>query len=207
MKEELLEEIEFEIATLINSGFYKEYEILEIIEEQFIDEDISFDSLAKIVSTKYREKIAIEKEWPKVTDFDKLKECFNDLIKEKVIAIHNAGYNLDEGVQDSFQVFHYLQDKKLKPEGFCFYHFQDIEKAIESNSLFIAFGDFENNPEKARLIGRKIANILDKNGFIAVWDEDINKRIKIKLFYWKKRSDDEEYEIEGAVTSFLKYNS
>lgn len=207
MEKELLEEIEFEIATLIFSGFYREDEILEIIEEQFIDEDISIDSIEKIISLTYSEKIAIEKEWSKYTDFDKLKECFKDLAKEKIIAIHNAGYTLTEGIEDSFQVFYYLHDKKLKPEGFCFYHFQDVERAIESNSLTLAFGDFENSEEKALKIGKKIVSVLIKNGFTAIWNEDINKRIEIKPFHWKKRLDEEEYEMEGAVALFLKYNS
>ena len=207
MKKELLDEIEFEITTLINSGFYKEDEILEIIEEQFIDEDFSLDSIEEIISEKYSEKIASEEEWSKITDFDKLKDCFKDLTKEKIIAIHNAGYSLDEGIQDSFQVFYYLQDKKLKSEGFCFYHFQDIERAIESNCIFLAFGDFENSEKKSLKIGKKIVNILNKNGFTAIWNEDVNKRIKIKPFYWKKRCDNEEYELEGAVALFLKYNS
>lgn len=207
MEKNLLEEIEFEIATLVNSGFYRKEEILEIIEEQFIDEDISLDLIEKIISIKYSEKIAIEEHWSKITDFDKLKECFNDLTKEKIVAIHNAGYILTEGIEDSLQVFYYLQDKKLKPEGFCFYNFQDIEKAIEFNSLFLAFGDFENNEEKSLEIGKKIAKILRKNNFTAIWNEDINKRIEIKPFCWKKRFDECEYEMEGAVSSFLRYNS
>ncbi len=207
MEKELFEEIEFEIATLILSGFYREDEILEIIEEQFIDEDISLDSIEKIISLKYSEKIAIEKKWSKYTDFDRLKECFNDLAKEKIIAIHNAGYTLNEGIEDSFQVFYYLQDKELKPEGFCFYHFQDIDRAIEFNSLVLAFGDFENSEEKSLKIGKKIVDALIKKGFTAIWNEDINTRIEIKPFHWKKRFDKDEYEMEGALASFLKYNS
>ena len=187
MKKELLEEIEFEIATLINSGFYGEDEVLEIIEEQFIDEDISFDSIEKSVSLKYNEKIAIEEKWSENTDFDRLKKCFDDLSKEKIVAIHNAGYTLNEGIEDSFQIFYHLQDKKLKPEGFCFYHFQDIEEAIEYDSLFLAFGDFENSEEKALENGKKIVDVLGKNGFTTIWDENINKRIKIKPFHWKKK--------------------
>jgi len=206
MNDELMKEITYEISILIDSRFYTPNEILEIIEEQFIDEEISLDEIENIVSAKYDEKIAREKKWIRPTDFDRLKECFNQLNKSNIIAVHNAGYTIDEGVQDSFEVFHHLKAKDINPEGFCFYHFQDIERAIESELLNIAFGDFENSEKKALEIGKKIADILKNNGFLVSWNEDVNTRIEINPFKWEKLFDKEEYEIEGAFNSFLDNN-
>ena len=187
MNEDLVEEIIEEVAALIGSGFYSRDETLEII-----------------VSTKFDEKIEYETNWEAVTDFDKLKSCFKQLNRNNIIAIHNAGYTLDEGVHDSFEVFHHLKTKNLSPEGFCFYNFQDIEFAIKCNLLNIAFGDFENNEKKSLELGKKIANILEENGFSINWNENINTPIKIEPFIWKKRFDNEEYEMEGAFNSFLE---
>lgn len=206
MNDELTKEINYEISILIDSGFYNPNEILEIIEEQFIDEEISPDEIEGIISVKYDEKIAREKKWMRPTDFDRLKDCFNQLNKNNIIAVHNAGYTIDEGVQDSFEVFHHLKTKDIVPEGFCFYHFQDIERAIESELLIIAFGDFENSEKKALEIGKKIADVLKDNGFLISWNEDVNTRIEINPFKWEKLFDDEEYEIEGAFNSFLDNN-
>jgi hypothetical protein len=204
MNEELIEELTHEISVLINSGFYDSNEVLEIIEEQFIDEELSLRYVNEIISAKYDEKIDKEEKWIKPTDFDKLKSSFEKISKANIIAIHNAGYTIDEGVSDAVEVFQYLKSKNISPEGFCFYHFQDIERAIESELLSIAFGDFEGIEEKSLEIGKKVANILTDDGFTVNWDEDIDIRIEINPFKWEKSFDDEEYEMEGAFNSFFK---
>ncbi|RBQ24314.1 hypothetical protein ALNOE001_02250 [Candidatus Methanobinarius endosymbioticus] len=203
MNKELIEYISIEVSILINSGFYNKDEILEIIEEQFIDEDISLNEIKTIIFDKYNKKIEAEANWEEKTDFDKLKNCFNHLNNKSILMIHNAGYSVDEGVHDSFEVFHHLQIKNIVPEGFCFYHFQDIEYALESNILSLAFEDFQNNKEKSLKIGKLIVKTLYNNDFIVKWNEDINSPIKINPFHWKKRLDDDEYEMEGAYNSFL----
>jgi hypothetical protein len=207
MNQELTEEITSEISILIDSGFFDLDEVLEIIEEQFMDENISIDTVNRIISTKFNEKITEEKNWKKPTDFDMLKNCFNELSKENIVAIHNAGYTMDEGIHDAFEVFHHLQSKDIVPEGFCFYNFQDIEIAIQTNLLNIAFGDFENNENKYLEIGKKIVHVLRNNGFSVDWNEDINTRIAIDPFKWEKLFDNEEYQMEGSFNSFLNnYN-
>ncbi len=206
MNKELIEEINYEILTLIDSGFYLPDEILEIIEEQFIDEDISLDIINNIIMDKYDQKIAKESDWEKPTDFDALSKCFHLINKENIIAIHNAGFTIDEGVHDAFEVFHHLQTKNMDPIGFCFYNFQDIEIAINYNLLNIAFGDFSNNKERSLAIGKKIAKIFKDNGFSIKWDENINTRIEINPFHWKKAFDDNFYEMEGAFKSYLDNN-
>lgn len=206
MNDELIEEICYEISVLIDSGFYDCEEILEIIEEQFIDEELSLDKVNHIISTKYDEKLSKEKKWVRPTDFDKLKESFIQLNKNNIVTIHNAGYTIDEGVHDSFEVFHHLKSKDLTPDGFCFYHFQDIERAFESKLLSIAFGDFENNEKKSLEIGKIIVDVLKNNGFSINWNEDINTRIEIKPFKWEKFFDNEDYEMEGSFNSFLDNN-
>jgi uncharacterized protein DUF6891 len=203
MNEDLVEEINWEISILINSGFYSKDEILEIIEEQFIDENISITDIQNTISIKFDEKIDYQKNWEKETDFDRIKLCFDQLSRNNILAIHNAGYTINEGIHDSFEVFHHLKTKDLSPEGFCFYHFQSIENAIENDVLNITFGDFEDKEDKSLEIGKTIANILIDNGFSTKWNKDINVPIEIKPFYWKKRFDNEEYEMEGAFNSFL----
>ncbi|MDR0900728.1 MAG: hypothetical protein LBM26_03620 [Methanobrevibacter sp.] len=212
MDKELFDEISQEIAILINSGFFNQEEILEIIEEQFIDEDFvddedSLDKIANIISKEYDEKIAISKDWEKPTDFDKLKTCFNELNQNNIIAIHNAGYDIKEGIADSFEIFHYLKSKKFNPIGFCFYTFEDIEIAIDSNSISFVFGDFDDDPKKSEEIGNIIAKTFKNNDFLVKWDNDINEKIAIDPFIWKKHFDNEEYEMEGAFNYYLANNS
>ena len=136
MNQELIDEINYEIQLLIKSGFYSDDEILEIIDDEFIEEDISEDLFLKLfLETKEN----IEEVEEDSEDFINLKKAFDDLTKENIISIHNAGYDIEEGIQDSFELFTHLRNNKYSPEGFCFYTFEDIENVIEDNILNIAF--------------------------------------------------------------------
>ena len=139
-------------------------------------------------------------------DFINLKNAFNDLTNENIISIHNAGYDIEEGVQDSFELFTHLRNNKYDPVGFCFYTFEDIENVIEDNALSIAFGDFEYDEEKGLEIAEKIVNILKSYGFDINWNESVEEIIEIKNFNWKKHFDGKEYSMDGALEDFIELN-
>ena len=123
---------------------------------------------------------------------------------EKIVAIHNCGFDIEEGVADAFELFVHLNNNKFKAEGFCFYTFEDVEDALWDDKLKITFGDFENDEDKALEIGRTVFRYL-KEEFDIDWDETINNQIEINPFKWDKSYDDtKEYEIEGAYEVFVK---
>ena len=203
MNQELMDEINYEIQLLIKSGFYADDEILEIIDDEFIEENISEDLFLKLF-LENKEKIGeIEED---SEDFINLKNAFNDLTNENIISIHNAGYDIEEGVQDSFELFTHLRNNKYDPVGFCFYTFEDIENVIEDNALSIAFGDFEYDEEKGLEIAEKIVNILKSYGFDINWNESVEEIIEIKNFNWKKHFDGKEYSMDGALEDFIELN-
>ncbi len=45
MNQELVDEIEYTKELLANSGFFNREDIIEILEEQFIEEDIDFSNI------------------------------------------------------------------------------------------------------------------------------------------------------------------
>jgi hypothetical protein len=204
MDQETKEDVLAEIEILTKSGFYHKGEILEIIDDLFYGEDVDFDFVKSELNIAIEKQEAEEKNWEEETDFDRLESAFDEITENKIIAIHNCGYTLTDGIQDSFEVYYQLENKNIVAEGFCFYHFQDIEGAIEFNKLLIGFGDFKDNEEKSLEIGQKVAEILKKHNFEIKWEEDINKRIEITLIEWKKRLSDKEYEMEGGLNSYLK---
>ena len=203
MNQELIDEINYEIQLLIKSGFYSDDEILEIIDDEFIEEGISEDLFLKLfLETKEK----IEEVEEDSEDFINLKNAFDDLTKENIISIHNAGYDIEEGIQDSFELFTHLRNNKYSPEGFCFYTFEDIENVIEDNILNIAFGDFEYDEDKGLKIAKKIVNILKSYGFDIGWNESVDEIIEIKNFNWKKHFDGKEYSMDGALEDFIELN-
>ena len=198
-----MDEINYEIQLLIKSGFYSEDEILEIIDDEFIEEDISEDLILKLLLENKENIGGLEED---SEDFVNLKRAFLDLTKENIISIHNAGYDIEEGIQDSFELFTHLKNNKYSPEGFCFYTFEDIENVIEDNLLSIAFGDFEYDEEKGLAIAKKIVNVLNTYGFDIDWNESVDEIIKIKNFIWKKKFDGNEYSMDGALEDFIELN-
>lgn len=191
MDSDLVEEIEFMIDLLTKSGFFSVDEIVEILEEQFIDEEVDFC------------EFDISLDDSSNNNFSKLENVFVKLSSQGIVAIHNCGYDIEEGVNDAFELRVHLLNNKFDSQGFCFYTFEDVEDAIFDEKLKITFADFENNETKALEIGKIISKYLKDEGFTINWDETINNQIEINPFIWDKSYDDEkEYEIEGAYEVF-----
>ncbi|MBR2558586.1 MAG: hypothetical protein IKE95_09530 [Methanobrevibacter sp.] len=190
MNQDLVDEIEYMINSLSKSGFFSHEEIIEILEDQFIEEDIDF-SQYDIPSNDFDN-----------SNFNKLDDVFIRLAEKNIVGVHNCGYDLEEGVGDVFELYVHLLNNKFKPEGFCFYTFDDIEEAIYESKLKIAFGDFENDKSKALEIGKIVADTL-KQEFDINWSVNVNEQIEIDPFEWDKSfRDDKNYEIEGAYEAF-----
>ena len=193
MDEDLVEEIEYLIELLTKSGFFSTDEIVEILEDQFIEEEIDFSSYNISLPDSSNE------------NFSRLENAFAKLADEDIIAIHNCGFDIEEGVADAFELNVHLINNKHHCVGFCFYTFEDVEESVWDAKLKITFGDFENDEDKALKIGRTVAGTLKEEGFTIDWDETVNNQIEINPFKWDKSYDDEkEYEIEGAYDAFTR---
>lgn len=193
MNQDLVDEIDYLIETLTKSGFFSVDEIVEILEDQFIEEEIDFGEFD--ISLNDFDN----------SNFSRLENVFRALANEDIVAIHNCGFDIREGVSDAFELYVHLINNKYSAEGFCFYTFEDIEDAIYYGKLKITFGDFENSEDKALEIGKIVADALEAEGFPIVWDGTINNQIELNPFEWDKSYDSEnEYEIEGAYDTFTK---
>ena len=192
MDSDLAEEIEYLIDLLTKSGFYSVDDIIEILEDQFIEEDIDFSEFGISLNDSSNH------------EFSKLEDAFTQISKEGIVAIHNCGYDIEEGVSDAFELNVHLLNNKFEAEGFCFYTFEDVEYAIFDGNLKITFGDFENDEKKALEIGKAVSKCLEDEGFTIIWDETVNNQIEINPFEWDKSYDEEkEYEVEGAYDAFV----
>lgn len=193
MDQDLVDEMDYLKDLLAKSGFFSHEEIIEILEDQFIEEEIDFSG-AEIPSYDYSNE-----------NFFKLENAFLKLAGENIVAVHNCGYDIEEGVADAFELYVHLINNKFDAQGFCFYTFEDVEDAVEDNVLSITFGDFENDESKALEIGKIVRKYLEDEGFTVVWDETVNNQIEINPIVWDKSYDDEkEYEMEGAYRAYCE---
>lgn len=192
MNKDLVDEVNYMIDLLTKSGFFSEDGILEILEDQFIEDELDFSKF-DIYPNNFNNK-----------NFSVLEETFKKLAEKSIIGVHNCGYDFIEGVEDIFELYVHLINNKYSARGFCFYSFEDVEQAIEENILKITFGDFEKDENKSLEIGKTVYKYLCDVNFEIEWDETVNSPIEIINFTWdKKFSEDNEYEIEGAYNLFV----
>lgn len=191
MDADLVEEIEYLLDLLTKSGFFSIEEIHEILEDQFIEEEIDFSNFDISLNDGSNE------------NFSKLENAFAKLAGEDIVAIHNCGFDIEEGVGDAFELYVHLLNNKFKARGFCFYTFEDVEEAVFDKKLKITFADFENDEANALDVGKTVVRYLKEENFTIKWDESVNNQIEINPFIWDKSYDSEgEYEIEGAYDVF-----
>lgn len=158
---------------------------LEAIEDEGWQNEISEEWVRENVQREYDKNIQASKSWQHPTDPDRLREAFDSLCREKVIALHNAGYETSDAIYDAGDVWKDAEDEGITPIGYCYYHGQDLERVIETDVLVIGFsGARENNDKEAIIIGNKVVAALKNVGFNVEWNGSAKKRIEIHEFKW-----------------------
>ena len=127
LKEEALELLELQVLF----GFDTVTEIYESICELFEEEKgLDTEWLQQELEKAYAQKIQESKSWEAPTDFQKLLRVFDQLNKEGIVSLHCAGYTRQDGEGDCHDVIHELQKRGLQPKGYCYYHAQDLARAV-----------------------------------------------------------------------------
>ncbi|KHD06725.1 hypothetical protein PN36_11055 [Candidatus Thiomargarita nelsonii] len=170
------------IKTWVWSGFYSLDEVYENIED-ILEEDC--DENMSLASEEYQKKLEDEKSWPDVTDCDRLNSVFEELNQQGIIAIQNAGYTMSHGFEDVGEELNTRNRSQVK--GYCFYHGQDIERAVIGAGVRLAFGDLDNIDQKKVEVGEIVINVLNKHGFETEWNGTAGTRINVTNLKWQRR--------------------
>jgi hypothetical protein len=172
------------IKTWVWSGFYDLEDVNEMIED-ILEDDADEAMLRAAIAPEFQKKITAEALWPKETDCDRLDLAFELLNTNAIIALHNSGYTMSDGLDDVSEELD--RRGRANVQGYCFYHGQDIERALMGGGLMIAFGDFENDKTARVKIGHLVRDSLEANGFVIDWESDSEARINISTLDWKRR--------------------
>lgn len=162
--------------------------ILEEIEDNGFEEEISEAWAFQCITETYNTLLSESKHWPHPTDTEKLIKAFDALCSANIIALHNAGYTTSDGEYEVVEIERALRQNQCPSEGYCFYHEQDLSRAItpEHSSLYIAFQKVDNSDDDVTLkVGQKVAEILSKNGLKVEWDDAVNSKILLPNFKWQ----------------------
>lgn len=162
-------------------------EIVEILcdDPDFSDEDC--DWTGQEVRRVHAAKREAEKSWPAVTDCDRLDAIFAALERNGIIALQLAGIAMSDGLDEVDETYRERGGNASGVIGYCFYHVQDIHRAILGQGLMLAFGAFSNDTAKSEAIGHRIVAEIERAGFHVTWNGKKEQRIKIDELRWQKR--------------------
>ena len=173
------------IHTWVWSGFYSLADIHTMIDD-IIEPDADEHMLANFAESELKAKLEAEASWSPVTDCDRLNAAFAVLETAGIIALHNAGYTMSEGRTEVAETLATTDQREMR--GYCFYHGQDVERAIGGDGLTLAFGDLTDTREGAVAIGNTIKEELACQGFVVEWDGSPERRINIPKIDWQRRA-------------------
>ncbi|MBW8807403.1 MAG: hypothetical protein JF591_00930 [Lysobacter sp.] len=188
--EEVLALTQARIDALVWGGFEKKSEIFEhIVEAWDWEHDLDRDWLRARIGEQMRRKRDAERQWPATTDNDRLAMAFVALTGRGVIALHNAGYTMQDGLCDVSQALHDAEIDAPEFVGWCFYHQQDVEAVLETQRLYLAFGAFDGEAAQSLAVAEIVQRSLREAGLQTQWSGDIDTRLAIEPFHWQRRGN------------------
>lgn len=199
------QDIEDAVHFCIHSGFYAQTDMFDqayqIIEDICLDNNIMSPSELQIERMVERlianaNPIAAGK-----NNYVRLRSVFDALNRERIIAIHFAGYTLDDGFDEVGTVFQFMKSNNIPRRGYCFYHQQDIERAMDESIklLYLAFNSTNGDKKIAVEVGERIVELLNETGFDVEWNHSPDSRIAINNFLWDKVYDGEDYGADRSI--------
>lgn len=202
-RKEALEQLELDI----HFGFENETELYDSIRDMFYDEeDFDEDWLRQTIAEKYSQLQQESVNWKRPTDFERLDQVFEALIMQKIVCLHKAGYTKQDGEGDCIEIIEKLQENGIKALGFCYYHEQDLARAVnkDNRTLLLGFDSATQDDEEALLVANMIVTALRENNFEVSWPGTVDQRIEIQNLDWRKLPDNEKRGAEQVMYMLTK---
>lgn len=178
-----------EISTLVQSGFYNKDRIMVIfLEEMYAPGELDEAQVASAIDDAMEKWNHEKQQWPAVTDCDRLDKAFEAINRRGIIGLQNAGHTQSDGYDD-FRMTLDKHPKKAEVIGYCFYHGQDLSRAVDGGGLYLAFGPTDPAAEEKQgpMVGNIVREELERTGLKVNWDGTFANRMLIPGIVWQKR--------------------
>ena len=178
-----------QIHVLARGGFETPERVVEIIcEAAYEPGELDANEVAGSVRQAFRALQAEMRAWPEITDCDRLDQVFAVLNSKGIVSVQNAGYTQSDGFDAVKEAARGRPDRNGLT-GYCFYHGQDLERAISGAGLYLAFGpkSAAREEQDGPLIGAIIVEQLQGAGIGTEWNGSFGQRIHCPRLDWKRR--------------------
>jgi hypothetical protein len=158
---------------------------LDAVAEQFQIRDLR-PHAERILAAAIRARRAVEKQWPPITDCDRLDSAFAKLEEAGIVSRQNFSCCGMCGVTEMYREIVRMRKRGQEVRGYTFYHVQDTESAMEGDGLHLNYGSILPGEKAALSIGHDVAAGIRAEGLKVEWDGTWGKRIGVQLD-WKRR--------------------
>jgi hypothetical protein len=186
-------EILDQMRTQVRCGFYDKDRLIALFcEEMYAPGELSPDEVSDAIDRELELFEEEQESWPPDTDCDRLDRAFEAMSQRGLIALQNAGFTQSDGYEEVSDAYLDVEDED-QIIGYCFYHGQDLERAVRRGGLYLAFGpaDPKDEETKGPLVGRMICEELQRVGLEVKWNGTFKDRIFIPKILWQRRTLDD----------------
>ena len=195
-------EIRESIFNQVRMGFLSLDEILEEIQDNECDDELSEDWAIQAIEAEQAAVQAESKTWQSPSDVDRLMAAFDDLCEQNIIALHCAGFTTDEGEYEVAEVERALREQGVVSDGYCFYHEQDLARALDRTDpvLLIAFQKIDNQHDAVTVaVGERVAQVLKQHGLKVDWNGSAQRKIGLPGFRWQRLDNGDLLDYDAVV--------
>ena len=191
---EILDELRGFVRSQVVAGFDPAEQIVEDSVELFEDETGDTALLRSAAAGLVREELAAhfaaQRDWPKVTDCDRLDAAFADLDEAGVVSRGNFSCCGTCGVGEIVEEALEVSATGRSVRGYAFYHVQDTEAAVDGYGVWLSYGALvDGDPPQGEgphlQIAAEVTEQLRARGLHPEWSGSLSDRIRVPLD-WKR---------------------
>jgi uncharacterized protein DUF6891 len=187
----LVDEIRRYVRMEVAAGFLNAKQVEQAAFDYFLDDaeqnPVTFRCIAGVETDKaFAEQTAAQRQWPEVTDCDRLDQAFAHLNESGIVARQNFSCCQNCGHAEIGEEINAAQTSGTGTIGYTFFHWQTTHGAVETGDLYLAYGDLEGSEAGSVRIGRAIVDALERHGLAVRWNGSLRQTIHVKL-NWQRR--------------------
>lgn len=186
---EMLKYLWDDIYESVFAGFTHEYEIASEVIKMYSDEydaELITPYVVTITQQLLAEHRKQQKEWPTITDCNRLDFAFAELEGNGIVCRQDFCDCQSCGYSEIWDEIKTVIEAGQHVRGFAFFHMQDTTRAVRDRELYLCYRSTSDGEAADLEIAREVVETIRRHGLKVDWDITINHRIGVTLD-WKKR--------------------